>query len=200
MSADGLLPSAGQKKRLTITAEELTASAPVVAAPTRVMPPPPVPAAAPPRPVPPLYFPPAGAVQPPQAPNAYGYTVQFAGFWERFGALFVDGLIVGVGSILLLVLLGVVGLLLAIAAGLAYFIYFEGGDTGQTPGKRALSIRVVDHATGASIGHGRAFGRYLGRMVSSFAFDLGYFWMLWDPNKQTWHDKLVGSVVVRAPR
>ena len=25
---------------------------------------------------------------------------------------------------------------------------------------------------------------------------LGYFWMLWDREKQTWHDKMAGSVVV----
>ena len=25
---------------------------------------------------------------------------------------------------------------------------------------------------------------------------LGYLWMLWDPEKQTWHDKMAGSVVV----
>jgi uncharacterized RDD family membrane protein YckC len=27
-------------------------------------------------------------------------------------------------------------------------------------------------------------------------FYLGYLWMLWDPQQQTWHDKLVGTTVV----
>jgi uncharacterized RDD family membrane protein YckC len=26
---------------------------------------------------------------------------------------------------------------------------------------------------------------------------LGYLWMLWDKEKQTWHDKIIGSIVVR---
>jgi uncharacterized RDD family membrane protein YckC len=26
---------------------------------------------------------------------------------------------------------------------------------------------------------------------------MGYMWMLWDPERQTWHDKMAGSIVVR---
>jgi uncharacterized RDD family membrane protein YckC len=33
-------------------------------------------------------------------------------------------------------------------------------------------------------------------IVSAIVFLLGYLWMLWDPEKQTWHDKAAGSVVV----
>jgi uncharacterized RDD family membrane protein YckC len=33
--------------------------------------------------------------------------------------------------------------------------------------------------------------------VSQLALLLGYLWMLWDPNKQTWHDKVAQSVVVK---
>ena len=35
-----------------------------------------------------------------------------------------------------------------------------------------------------------------GRILSTIPLLLGYFWMLWDSEKQTWHDKLAGSVVV----
>jgi uncharacterized RDD family membrane protein YckC len=119
-----------------------------------------------------------------------------AGFWRRFAAALIDGIIV-------LVVLGVlsaiakgagygIGLLLSIA----YFVYFEGGETGQTPGKRALGIRVVDFSTGGPIGHGRAFVRWIGRIISSAVVYLGYLWMLWDREKQTWHDKLANDVVV----
>lgn len=68
----------------------------------------------------------------------------------------------------------------------------------QTPGQKALNIRVVDANSGQSIGMGRALGRYLFRsFVSGSICLLGYLWMLWDPNKQTWHDKVTNSVVIQ---
>jgi uncharacterized RDD family membrane protein YckC len=67
---------------------------------------------------------------------------------------------------------------------------------GQTIGKKLLSIRVIDFNSRGSIGYLRAFGRYLGRFLSSVVLLLGYLWMLWDKEKQTWHDKLVSRVVV----
>ena len=119
-----------------------------------------------------------------------------AGFWRRFGAVLIDGIIVGIVFTILLLALKGVGYALGILIGVAYFVYFEGGLTGQTPGKRALGIRVIDFATGGPIGYGRAFIRYIGRIVSEIPIFLGYFWMLWDREKQTWHDKFAGSVVV----
>jgi uncharacterized RDD family membrane protein YckC len=80
--------------------------------------------------------------------------------------------------------------------GLAYFIYFEGGPTGQTLGKKACGIRVIDFNGAGPIGYGRATGRYFARILSAIPLGLGYFWMLWDKEKQTWHDKLTTSVVV----
>ena len=44
-------------------------------------------------------------------------------------------------------------------AAIPYFVYFEGGPTGQTLGKRALGIRVIDLNTGGSIGYARALVR-----------------------------------------
>ena len=80
--------------------------------------------------------------------------------------------------------------------GLGYFAYFEGSPAGQTIGKRALGIRVIDYRTGGPLGFGRGILRYLGRILSSIPCLLGYFWMLWDREKQTWHDKLCSTVVV----
>ena len=39
--------------------------------------------------------------------------------------------------------------------------------------------------------------RYLGYIPGALVFGLGYLWMLWDDKKQTWHDKVVGSIVVK---
>jgi uncharacterized RDD family membrane protein YckC len=82
--------------------------------------------------------------------------------------------------------------------GAAYYGVLEGGLTGQTLGKRICGIRVVDANTGQpGIGVGRGIGRYFARILSAIPLLLGYLWMLWDARKQTWHDKLVTTVVVR---
>ena len=122
-----------------------------------------------------------------------------AGFWIRFGASLIDGILLGIVSIPLQLGLGGTGYALSLLIGIAYFTYFEGSDKGQTIGKMACGIQVRS-TDGGSIGHTRAFLRYVGRYISTIPILLGYFWMLWDGNKQTWHDKIANSVVVPAPR
>jgi len=89
-----------------------------------------------------------------------------------------------------------VGYVLGVVLGVAYYGWLEGSASGQTVGKRGMGIRVYDLRSGGPIGPGRAIGRYFARILSAIPLLLGYFWMLWDAEKQTWHDKLVGSVVV----
>jgi uncharacterized RDD family membrane protein YckC len=90
------------------------------------------------------------------------------------------------------------GLVAIVAANVLYFARLE-GERGQTVGQRVLGIRVVDVQTGGPIGFGRALGRLAVRVfLSGQLFGLGYLWMLWDDNKQTWHDKVVNSIVVKA--
>jgi uncharacterized RDD family membrane protein YckC len=74
------------------------------------------------------------------------------------------------------------------------------GRRGQTVGKRVMGVMVVDRATGQPIGTGRSVGRFFMTIVSSWLCYLGYLWMLWDPERQTWHDKVVNSVVVPVNR
>jgi uncharacterized RDD family membrane protein YckC len=119
-----------------------------------------------------------------------------AGFWRRFAAALVDGILIGIANTILALLLRGAGYGLATALGLAYYTYFEGSPAGQTLGKRALGIRVISFADGGPIGYGRAFIRWIGRFVSAFVFLLGYLWMLWDKERQTWHDKFANAVVV----
>jgi len=118
-----------------------------------------------------------------------------AGFWRRFGAAFIDALVVDVVTYILALILGNAGTGLGILIGIGYFTYFH-GSTGQTPGDAALSIRVVDADGGGSIGYGRAFVRWLVSLVSGIVIAIGYLWMIWDSEKQTWHDKAARSYVV----
>ena len=66
----------------------------------------------------------------------------------------------------------------------------------------AMSRQVRDRAARepddtAPIGYRRAFVRWLGRILSTLVFLLGYFWMLWDADNQCWHDKLARTLVVK---
>lgn len=122
-----------------------------------------------------------------------------AGFWRRFGALLVDIVVLLVPTIIVLAVLGNTSAANAITTviGIVYFVVLEGGPTGQTLGKRALGIRVFDFRGGdGPIGYPRALIREIVRYVSGIVLFLGYLWMLWDREKQTWHDKAAGSVVV----
>lgn len=93
-------------------------------------------------------------------------------------------------------LLGVLAFLFYVAFPIVYFGYMEGQPSGQTFGKRALGLRVVDFDSAGSLPLGRAMLRSLVRSFLSGIFLLGYLWMLWDPQQQTWHDKLIGTTVV----
>jgi uncharacterized RDD family membrane protein YckC len=129
------------------------------------------------------------------ATGAVALTSARAGFWRRFAAAFIDGILLGIVSFILQSILGNTGSGLTLLIGIAYYTYFH-GSTGQTPGDAALSIRVVDKDGGGSIGYGRAFVRWLVSIISGLVFLLGYLWMLWDSEKQTWHDKAANAVVV----
>ena len=66
-----------------------------------------------------------------------------------------------------------------------------------TPGKIAISARIVDAETGAKPSTRQLVGRYFGYYVSIIPLMLGILWVAFDPRKQGWHDKLAGTVVVR---
>lgn len=120
-----------------------------------------------------------------------------ASFGIRLAAFLIDVVALGILGVILRALLGfVLGNVVGLVVGLGYYAYFEGSPSGQTPGKRAMNIRVIDFANGGPIDPGRALVRYLGRILSTIPCLLGYFWMLWDPQKQTWHDKVATTVVV----
>ena len=36
--------------------------------------------------------------------------------------------------------------------------------------------------------------------LSAIVMFLGFLWIAWDPDKQGWHDRIAGTVVIRLPR
>lgn len=80
-----------------------------------------------------------------------------------------------------------------------YYGYFD-GVRGATPGKRICGLRVVGIHTGAPIGFWRTVLRRLVLGLTSSAFLLGYFSILFDSSGQDrgWHDMVADSRVVQA--
>jgi len=131
-----------------------------------------------------------------QPPAAGGPSGPRASFGRRLVAAIIDGILLGVVGAIFYAISRTLGYVVQLLLTIAYLTYLEGSPSGQTVGKKAMGIRVIDFRTGGSIGYGRAFIRWIGRYVSAIACLLGYFWMLWDKEKQTWHDKFANDVVV----
>ena len=95
--------------------------------------------------------------------------------------------------------LAIIILLAAIGVVAYYVLYSKAvGKTGQFWGHKGAGVRIVDADTGAPIGTGKAFGRSLLHIVDILPCGLGFLWPLWDKKKQTFADKIVGTVSIRA--
>jgi uncharacterized RDD family membrane protein YckC len=139
------------------------------------------------------------APPPPAESYASGPSGPRAGFWRRFGAVVVDFFVLLIPNGILYVIFkdsAAAQQGLSTLLSLVYGTWLEGGPRGQTVGKMALGIRVYDFQQGGSIGYGRALIRQVVKIVSAIPIFLGYFWMLWDKEKQCWHDKAATDVVV----
>ena len=134
--------------------------------------------------------------------------LEYVGFWPRVGAAIIDTILI----------LMIIGPLLTAFYGEEY--WSNEGLTGPmdvllsylfpavatilfwvtrqaTPGKMAISARVVDANTGDPMTTSQSIGRYFAYFVAMLPLMLGILWVAFDRRKQGWHDKLAGTVVVR---
>lgn len=126
----------------------------------------------------------------------------------RFGALVIDQILVGVVA-------AVVGLVAHsaavyyVTAMLGYVVYAvlmlsrSGEHNGQTLGKQWLSLRVVSISgppvTFAVACKREVLGRFLPSLLTFGVYGVvDLLWCLWDPRKQTLHDKVGGTYVFTA--
>jgi uncharacterized RDD family membrane protein YckC len=65
-----------------------------------------------------------------------------------------------------------------------------------TPGKMAISAKIVDAKTGGKPSTGQLVARYFAYLVSMLPLMLGFIWIGIDRRKQGFHDKIAGTVVV----
>ncbi len=69
--------------------------------------------------------------------------------------------------------------------------------TAATPGKWLLRMRIVDEATGTRPTQRQFIMRFIGAILGSIPFMLGFLWIAFDKKKQGWHDKMAGTAVVK---
>jgi len=150
----------------------------------------------------------------------------YGGFWIRFVARLIDGIIVGIANaiiripFLLLFGLGAGGLgrgrdlgdgmifgpalagflgistLIGLAIGVAYEVYFLSAH-GATPGKMALGLKVI-RADGGPISPMLALARYFASWVSAIILMIGYIMAAFDPEKRALHDRICETRVIHS--
>lgn len=130
-----------------------------------------------------------------------------ATFGDRALASIVDGILMILLTVPLLILFygsvtdeaaatGTAGILIQYLLPLVITLLFW-MSKGATPGKMLKGLRIVDAETLEPASNGRLIIRYIGYYVSSIVLGLGFFWVLWDKNKQGWHDKMAKTLVVK---
>ena len=155
-------------------------------------------------------------------------TRTYAGFWLRFVAHLIDGLLTGVVLCALLVpLVFLTGLgdalrglhpgqepdpaiifafissiwifiLIGIVGGWLYYAYCESSEWQATPGKKVLNLSVTD-IEGKRISFGRASGRFFAKMISGLIpFGIGYIMAGFTEKKQALHDMIASCLVLRS--
>jgi uncharacterized RDD family membrane protein YckC len=70
---------------------------------------------------------------------------------------------------------------------------------GTTIGGLVCNLKVV-RLDGQPIDWSTSIVRALGCFLSTLILFLGFIWIAFDPNRQAWHDKIAGTVVVRSPQ
>jgi uncharacterized RDD family membrane protein YckC len=141
----------------------------------------------------------AEPVPPPSGPARPADLTQFsaslprAGFWVRMAALLLDVLLVGFVMSLLHPFGNTHLIALAIYGAVMWKL------RGTTVGGIVFDLHVV-RLDGRPIDWETAIVRALGCFLSLFVVFLGFIWIAFDHNNQAWHDKIAGTVVVRAKR
>jgi uncharacterized RDD family membrane protein YckC len=135
--------------------------------------------------------------------------MDYAGFWIRFVAKFVDGVIVGVPGYALqfgaaafleddpnmAMIAMLVGWLISFILQLTYSVWLT-GKYGATVGKMACGLRVVT-PSGQKISYGVACGRFFAEILSGMIIYIGYIMAAFDEEKRSLHDRICNTRVIR---
>jgi len=138
---------------------------------------------------------------------------RYAGFWLRFAAILIDGIILNIAIAPIRILLvgsfmgsmtdpweayrgvGLLAQFLGLVLMLAYESWFL-VNKGATLGKMACGLQVI-RASGGEITWGLAIGRFFARLVSYFTCFIGFVIAGFDNEKRTLHDRMCDTRVIR---
>jgi uncharacterized RDD family membrane protein YckC len=132
----------------------------------------------------------ATAVMPAEVASTEVVLLPRVGFWRRFWAAALDLLLLG----MLLPVTGRYFLVFWAAYHVAMWSW-----KGTTIGGIVLGIKIV-RVDGQPINFAVALVRCLSAFFSAFALFIGFFWAGWDKERQAWHDKIAGTLMVKVPK
>jgi uncharacterized RDD family membrane protein YckC/cytoskeletal protein CcmA (bactofilin family) len=138
---------------------------------------------------PPAAAPEAGPVPPLVAPAVSEASYPKAGFWIRMAALLVDTVLIAIVFHFPPVFLPAMAVYGAVLWKLR----------GSTIGGIIFRLKVV-RMDGKPMDWVTAIVRALACFLSLVFLCLGFIWIGFDPEKQAWHDKIAGTVVVKNPK
>ena len=140
----------------------------------------------------------AGQALPPSPPAAVATDLAVyprATFLDRVAAFALDAILVGIAvNVLDLTRHDGYYPLMLVAYHIAFWAW-----RGTTLGGIVVGLRVV-RVQGTDLRFADALVRGLTAVFSIAALGIGCLWMLQDPEKQMWHDKIAGTLVVKVPR
>ncbi|MDO8551543.1 MAG: RDD family protein [bacterium] len=128
----------------------------------------------------------------------------YASFGQRFAAIFLDSIVIGLLNSFISYLLnaamgntgGTIASVMSFALAILYYVLYQSSAT-QTLGKRVLKIKVVDENGKTPSAMTFFLREIIGKLISGIILGIGYLMMLWDKKKQTLHDKIASTYVVR---
>jgi uncharacterized RDD family membrane protein YckC len=141
-------------------------------------------------------IPSAETIEPAAPLTTESQSIEYAGFWVRFAASLVDGLILIVPSIIISAIFGKnIGYFMQYILMWTYAIYML-SDRQATFGKMAVGIKVIA-ADGSDQRTGKlALREIVGKFLNIITFGIGYFMIAFTSKKQGLHDMIADTVVI----
>ncbi|MFH2047666.1 MAG: RDD family protein [Pseudomonadota bacterium] len=140
--------------------------------------------------------------------------LRYGGFWIRYGAKFIDWIILLIPNLIITFSLGQfltptgnpnepfvfsalggLGLLLQFSLPVIYNTWFV-GKYAATPGKMACGLKIIT-SDNNKVSYLRAFARYFAEILSGLILCIGYLMAAFDSQKRSLHDRICNTLVIR---
>jgi len=118
--------------------------------------------------------------------------MSYAGFWRRFAASLIDGVILWIPAFVLNSLIPFIG---GFVVSLFYKPIFESSPMMATPGKSIMGLTVVSEK-GERLSLQQAYIRFFCSFLSAIVLMIGYLMNLFTAKRQTLHDMIAETVVI----